>query len=83
MTSILWFGRNRQVTSGHVSEFFRPFTVMHRTRWHAQHKTAGTGQGYQGRFKAFPRRSETHVLTGMRYVERNPLRANLIASAEE
>jgi putative transposase len=51
-------------------------------RWyHAKYAT--TGRVWQGRFKAFPTQSDHHLLTMMRYVERNALRANLVARAED
>ncbi len=37
---------------------------------------------YQGRFKSFPVESDEHLLTVMRYVERNPVRAGLAERAE-
>ena len=52
-------------------------------RWHAHYKTRGTGHLYQGRFKSFPIQSDGHLLTVMRYVERNPVRANFIELAED
>ena len=52
-------------------------------RWHAHHKTQGTGHLYQGRFKAFPIEQEDYLLRVLRYVERNALRANLCQRAEE
>jgi putative transposase len=66
-----------------VSEFFRWLTVTHSQRWHAHHGTAGMGHVYQGRFKSFPIATDEHLTTVMRYVERNPLRAELVARAEE
>ena len=41
------------------------------------------GHIWQGRFKAFPIQHDLHLLTVMRYVERNPLRAGLVARAED
>jgi putative transposase len=38
---------------------------------------------YQGRFKSFPIQTEHYFLTVVRYVERNALRANLVARAED
>jgi len=52
-------------------------------RWHTHYNTGGSGHLYQGRFKSFPIQSDQHLLTVMRYVERNPLRANLIEQAED
>ena len=38
---------------------------------------------WQGRFKAFPIEDDAHLLSVMRYVERNPLRAELVEQAEQ
>ena len=43
----------------------------------------GSGHVWQGRFKAFPIEEGEHLLTVLRYVERNALRAGLVARAEE
>jgi putative transposase len=67
-------------TDGQLSEFMRLLTVTHTQRWHAHHHSAGTGPLYQGRFKSFPIQQDDHLLTVCRYVERNPLRANLVRS---
>ena len=37
---------------------------------------------YRGRFESFPSQEDEHLLTVLRYVERNALRAKLVASAE-
>lgn len=42
-------------------------------RYHAHHGTEG--RLWQGRYKAFAIQSDDHLLTVMRYVERNPVRA--------
>ena len=55
--------------------------MTHTQRWHAHHRTAGSGHLFQGRFKSFPVQSDGHLLTVCRYVERNPLRANLVATS--
>ena len=68
---------------GELSEFVRWLTVTHTQRWHASHRTSGTGPLYQGRFKSFPIEKDDHLLMVLRYVERNPLRANLVAGAED
>lgn len=41
------------------------------------------GHLWQGRFKAFAIEHDEHLLTVIRYVERNALRANLVARAED
>lgn len=68
---------------GELSEFMRLLTVTHTQRWHANRHTAGTGPLYQGRFKSFPIQQDEHLLTVMRYVERNPLRAGRVERAED
>jgi len=67
---------------GDLSEFLRWLTVTHTQRWHAHRHTAGTGPLYQGRFKSFPIQEDDHFLAVCRYVERNPVRANLVSAAE-
>jgi putative transposase len=42
-----------------------------------------SGHVWQGRFKAFPIAADEHLLAVLRYVERNPLRANLVSRAEQ
>jgi putative transposase len=75
---VLWPRRD-----GDLSEFMRWLTVTHTQRWHAAHHTSGTGPLYQGRFKSFPIQEDDHLWTVLRYVERNPLRANLVADAAQ
>lgn len=41
------------------------------------------GHVWQGRFKAFPTQDDEHLVTVARYVERNALRAGLVAKAED
>ena len=65
-------------TSDQVTEFSHRLTVMRTMCWHAHKQTAGTGHLYQGRFKSFPIQADGHRLTGMRYVERAPLRAMFV-----
>ena len=64
-----------------VSEFMRWLTVTHTQRWHAHFQTSGTGPIYQGRFKSFPVQNDEHLWRLIRYVERNPKRANLVRRA--
>jgi putative transposase len=66
-----------------VSEFFRWLTVTHTQRHHAHYHTSGTGHLYQGRFKSFPVEADEHLYAVLRYVERNPVRAGLVESADE
>lgn len=77
-----WHFVVRPETDDQVSEFFRRLSVTHTMRWHAHYQTSGTGHLYQGRFKSFPVQGDEHLLTVMRYVERNPVRADLVKRAE-
>src|SRR5689334_20812986 len=74
---VLWPAEDRQ-----LSRFMQWLTVTHMRRWHANHKTTGSGPLYQGRFKSFPVQSDEHLLIVIRYVERNPLRAGMTRRAE-
>jgi putative transposase len=67
---------------GQLTAFLRWLTHTHTQRWHAHYHTAGTGHLYQGRFKSFPIAEDEHLLTVLRYVERNALRAGLVTRAE-
>ena len=78
-----WHFVVRPTTDDQLSEFFRRLAVRHTMRYHAHYKTGGTGHLYQGRFKSFPIQSDEHLLIAMRYVERNPVRANFVDLAEE
>jgi putative transposase len=67
---------------GDLSAFCRWLAHTHSMRWHAHYHTSGTGHIYQGRFKSFCVEGDEHLVTVCRYVERNPLRANLVSRAE-
>jgi putative transposase len=75
---VLW-----PVADGDLSRFMRWLTLTHTQRWHAFHRTTGSGHLYQGRFKSFPIQSDEHLWTVCRYVERNPLCAELVPRAEK
>ena len=66
-----------------LSRFMHWVTMTHAQRWHAFHRSVGTGPVYQGRFKSVPIRDERQLLCVCRYVERNALGANLVERAEE
>ena len=50
-------------------------------RYHRKH--GGSGRVWQGQYKAFVIQGDVHLLTVLRYVERNALSANLVRRAEE
>jgi putative transposase len=60
----------------------RWLTLTHTQRWHAHRRSAGAGHLDQGSFKSFPVQDDGHLVTVCRYVERNPVRAALVARAE-
>jgi putative transposase len=65
---------------GVLSRFMHWLTSTHACRWHVWRGSAGQGAVYQGRYKAIPVSNDRHFLWVCRYVERNPLRAGLVAS---
>ena len=67
---------------GQVTAFFRWLAHTHAMRWRVSHRTVGYGHLYQGRFQSFPVQSDEHLLTVLRYIERNAVGAGLVARAE-
>ncbi len=66
---------------GHLSRWMHWLLTAHVRRYRKVHQ--GSGHIWQGRFKAFPIQEDDHLLTVIRYIERNPLRAGLVGRAEE
>jgi putative transposase len=66
---------------GDLSRYMQWLLTAHVRRYHRINGTEG--RVWQGRFKAFPIEQDDHLLTVLRYAERNPLRANMVASADE
>ena len=58
-------------------------THTHAMRWRTSHNTVGYGPLYQGRFKNFPIQQDDHLLTVLRYVERNPLASEIVKQAQD
>ncbi len=61
---------------GELSQWMQWLMTAHVRRYHRHYDSSG--HVWQGRFKAFPVQSDEHLLTVMRYVERNPVRAKSI-----
>ena len=61
----------------------RHLTTTHARRWQKHRHVVGEGHVYGGRYKSFPVADGPHFLTLARYIERNPLRANLVERAEQ
>lgn len=66
---------------GHLSRWMQWLLTTHVRRYHRWHNSSG--HIWQGRFKAFPIEQDDHLLTVLRYIELNPVRANLVARAED
>jgi len=64
-----------------LGRFMSWLCVTHVRRHHLAHRTRGGGHLYQGRFKSFPVQEDAHLLTLLRYVEANPIRAQLVRDA--
>jgi REP element-mobilizing transposase RayT len=65
---------------GDLSRWMQWLQTTHVRRYHEHFKTCG--HVWQGRFKAFPIQEDDHLLTILRYVERNPLRAGLVTAVD-
>src|SRR5438132_11087818 len=67
-------------SDGDLSRWMQWLLTSHVRRYHRHYQ--GSGHVWQGRFKAFPIEQDEHLLSVLRYVERNALRADLVARAE-
>jgi putative transposase len=74
---VLW-----PANDGDLARFVQRLTTTHVRRWHLHRQTVGTGHLYQGTYKSFPIEDDDHLLTVLRYVERNPVRPTLVARAD-
>ena len=68
---------------GSLSRFMHWVTTTHARRWQSYRELDGQGAVYQGRFRAVAIKDDHHFLWVCRYVERNPLRATLVSSADQ
>jgi putative transposase len=68
---------------GELTAFMRKLTQTHAQRWKTAHNAVGHGHLYQGRFKSFPVQEDDHLLSLLRYVDRNPLRAGIVKKAHD
>jgi len=64
-----------------LSEWVHWLLTTHVRRHHGRRQSSG--RVWQGRFKAFAIEQDRHLLTVIRYVERNALRSGIVARAEE
>ena len=73
---VLW-----PLEDGDLSRWMQWLMTCHVRRYHRHYRSSG--HIWQGRFKAFPIQEDGHLLTVLRYVERNPVRAGLASQAED
>jgi putative transposase len=66
---------------GDLSRWMHWVLNTHVRRYHQHYHSSG--HIWQGRFKSFPIEQDEHLLTVLRYVERNPVRAGLVRRAEQ
>jgi putative transposase len=71
----------RPHADGDLGRWMQWLLTAHARRYHRHYGTSG--HVWQGRFKAFPIQDDDHLSTVLRYVERNALRADLVARAED
>jgi putative transposase len=78
-----WHMILQPTTDTQLGQFMQRLTVTHVRRWHEHRHTTGRGHLYQGAYKSFPIQRDSHLLKVVRYIQRNPLRANLVTRAED
>ena len=71
----------RPQADGDLGRWVQWLLMAHARRYHRHYGTSG--HVWQGRFKAFIIQDDDHLRTVLRYVEPNPLRAELVARAED
>jgi putative transposase len=64
-----------------ISRIVQSLLVSHTQRYHKFHRSSG--HVWQGRFKSPVIQDDEHLLTVLRYIEANPLRAKLVRRAGE
>ncbi len=66
---------------GDLSRWMQWLTTAHVRRYHRHYHTSG--HVWQDRYKSFPIEADDHLYIVLRYIERNPLRANLVNRAQD
>lgn len=64
-----------------LSRWMQWFMTSHVRRYHRFHKSSG--HIWQGRYKSFIVQEDKHLLTVVRYIEGNPVRAQIVQSAKD
>lgn len=68
-------------TEAALSPFMQWWMTSHVRRYHRHYRSHG--HIWQGRFESFPIQQNSHLLTVLRYVLRNPVRAGLVESCTQ
>jgi len=64
-----------------LSQFMQWLLTSHVRRYHKHY--GSSGHIWQGRFKSFPVQRDEHLITVLRYILQNPVRAGLASTAGE
>jgi putative transposase len=75
---VVWPRRGKE-----LSKFLQWVGTTHVRRWREHRGKSGEGHLYQGRYKSFLVQEDGHLLTLMRYVQSNPLRAKMVRQAQD
>jgi putative transposase len=75
---LLWPRRD-----GDVTLFVSWLCTTHASAWNRKQQCVGGGAVYQSRFKSIAIENSNHLYWVWRYVERNAMRANLVANAQD
>ncbi len=67
---------------GDLGTFMHRLSNSHTRKVHALTNTNGTGHLYQGRYKSFLVETDSYLLSLIKYVERNPVRAKITDKCE-
>ena len=68
-------------SDGTISQIMKAMTIAHTCHYHYKYKTSG--HIWQGRFKSPIVSDDDYLLTLMRYIEQNPVRAGIVDDPEK
>jgi putative transposase len=66
---------------GDLSDYMMWLLTAHVRRYYRHYHSSGNV--YQGRFRSFPIQEDDHLLSVLRYIERNPVRAGLVERPQD
>ncbi len=68
---------------GTLSKGLQWLSTTHSRRYRTKTGTIGYGHLYQGRYKSFVITDDSHLMSVLKYIERNPVRAKLCSSVQQ